>query len=118
MNIYIGNLSGKTTEEDLREAFGVFGEVSSANVIKDRFSGEPKGFGFVEMPSKEEAEKAIEELNGSDLQGSPITVNEARPRADRGRKGGGKGGGRGDGGRGRDGKRGGSRNRGGGRGRY
>lgn len=134
MNIYIGNLSGKTTEDDLREAFGAFGEVADANVIKDKFSGESKGFGFVEMPSKEEAEKAIEELNGSDLQGSPINVNEARPKADRGRRGGGGGGrggyggggggrggyggGGGGGGRGRDGKRGGSRNRGGGRGRY
>ncbi|MHC4742410.1 MAG: RNA recognition motif domain-containing protein [Planctomycetota bacterium] len=125
MNIYIGNLSGKITEDDLREAFGAFGEVADANVIKDKFSGESRGFGFVEMPSKEEAEKAIEELNGSDLQGSPINVNEARPKADRGRRGGGGGGrggrggyGGGGGGRGRDGKRGGSRNRGGGRGRY
>lgn len=130
MNIYIGNLSPKTTEDDLREAFGAYGAVDSANVIKDKFSGESKGFGFVEMPSREEAEKAVEELNGSDLQGSSIVVNEARPKADRGGRGGGRGGkgghggggrggrggyGGGGGGRGRDGRRGGG---GGGRDRY
>ena len=98
MNIYIGNLSPETTEDDLRAAFEAFGAVDNANVIKDKYSGESKGFGFVEMASKEEAEKAIEELNGQDLQGSPVNVNEAKPRPDRGgggRRGGGGGGGRG-----------------------
>lgn len=118
MNIYIGNLSPKTTEDDLREAFAAFGEVDNVNVIKDKYSGESKGFGFVEMASKEEAEKAIEELNGQDLQGSLVNVNEAKPRPDRGggsRRGGGGGGSRGGsgGGRGRGGSGG-----GGGRGGY
>jgi RNA recognition motif-containing protein len=121
MNIYIGNLSPKTTEDDLREAFAAFGEVDNANVIKDKYSGESKGFGFVEMASKEEAEKAIEELNGQDLQGSLVNVNEAKPRPDRGggsrRGGSGGGGSRGGsgGGRGRSGSGGGS---GGSRGGY
>ena len=106
MNIYVGNLSRETTEDDLRQAFEAFGQVESATVIKDRFSGESRGFGFVEMPSKTEAETAIEEMNGKDLQGRAINVNEARPKATRGSGGGGGGGGRG-GGRGRDGRRGG-----------
>ena len=94
MNIYVGNLSPKTTEDDLRQAFEAFGQVENANVIKDKYSGESKGFGFVEMPSKDEAQKAIDGMNGKDLQGSPINVNEARPRPDRGgggRRGGGGG---------------------------
>ncbi len=116
MNIYIGNLSPETTEDDLRAAFAAFGEVDNANVIKDKYSGESKGFGFVEMGSKEEAEKAIEELNGQDLQGSPINVNEAKPRPDRGGGGrGGGGGGRGRGGGGGGGGRGGYGGGGGGR---
>ena len=110
MNIYVGNLSPETTDDDLRQAFEAFGQVDTANVIKDKYSGESRGFGFVEMPSKDESQKAIDELNGKDLQGSPINVNEARPRPDRGGGGGrggfggggsrrGGGGGRGGGGR-------------------
>ena len=91
MNIYVGNLSRETTEDDLRQAFETLGQVESVNIIKDRFSGESRGFGFVEMPSKQEARKAIEEMNGKDLMGRAINVNEARPRT--GRRGGGGGGG-------------------------
>jgi len=103
MNIYAGNLSRETTEDDLREAFEAFGQVSTATIIQDRFSGESRGFGFVEMPSKDEAQTAIDEMNGKDLKGRAITVNEARPKTERGGGGGG-GGGRkqgGFGGRGR-----------------
>jgi RNA recognition motif-containing protein len=117
MNIYVGNLSPKTTEDDLRQAFEAFGQVETANVIKDKYSGESKGFGFVEMPSKDEAQKAIDEMNGKDLLGSPINVNEARPRVDRG-GGGGRGGYGGGGGRGGGGSRGGGGGGGGGRRRY
>lgn len=102
MNIYVGNLSRETTEDDLRQAFEAFGQVENVNIIKDRFSGESRGFGFVEMPSKDEAQTAIEEMNGKDLQGRALNVNEAKPRAPRGGGGGGRGGGRG-----RDGRRGG-----------
>ena len=91
MNIYVGNLSRDVTEEDLQEAFGAFGQVASVNVIKDKFSGESRGFGFVEMPEKAEAQAAIADLNGKDLKGQTLNVNEARPR----RGGGGRGGGRG-----------------------
>jgi RNA recognition motif-containing protein len=98
MNIYVGNLSHQTTEDELREAFEAFGQVESASLIKDRYSGESRGFGFVEMPSKEEAEKALEEMNGKDLMGRALNVSEARPRREGG--GGGGGGGRGGGGRG------------------
>ena len=99
MNIYVGNLSRDVTEEDLQEAFGAFGQVASTNIIKDRFSGESRGFGFVEMPEKAEAQAAIAGLNGKDLKGQTLNVNEARPRTegrrDRGdRGGGGRGGGR------------------------
>ncbi len=102
MNIYVGNISRNVTEQDLREAFEAYGAVSSAAIIKDKFSGESRGFGFVEMPNKEEADKAIASLNGKDLKGRNLTVNEARPRTDRPRTSGG-GGGRGGfgGGRGR-----------------
>ena len=94
MNIYVGNLAREITEDDLREAFGVFGQVSTVTVIKDRFSGESRGFGFVEMPSKNEAQTAINEMNGKDLKGRTINVNEARPKTDRGGEGGrGRGGG-------------------------
>ena len=96
VNIYVGNLSRDVTEDDLREAFGAFGQVASANIIKDRFSGESRGFGFVEMPEKAEAQAAISGLNGKDLKGRALSVNEARPRAegrrDRGDRGGGGGG--------------------------
>ncbi len=98
MNIYVGNLSRDLSESDLREAFAAFGEVSSSSIIKDKFSGESRGFGFVEMPNKDEAEKAIAALNGKDLKGRTATVNEARPRTDKPRTGGGFGGGAGRGG--------------------
>lgn len=102
MNIYVGNISRTATEQDLKDAFAAFGEVSSSSIIKDKFSGESRGFGFVEMPNKEEADKAISGLNGKDLKGRPLTVNEARPRTDRPRTGG-AGGGRGGFGGGRGG---------------
>jgi RNA recognition motif-containing protein len=101
MNIYVGNLAPETTDDDLRQAFEAFGQVSTATVIKDKFSGESRGFGFVEMPSKNEAETAIVEMDGKDLKGNTIKVNEARPRSDRGGGGGGRRGGFGGGGRGR-----------------
>jgi RNA recognition motif-containing protein len=103
MNIYVGNISRTATEQDIKEAFEAFGAVQSAAIIKDKFSGESRGFGFVEMPNKEEADKAIAGLNGKDLKGRTLTVNEARPRTDRPRTSGGGGGGRGGfgGGRGR-----------------
>jgi len=100
MNIYVGNLSPETTDDDLRQAFEAFGQVSTATVIKDKFSGESRGFGFVEMPSKTEADNAISEMDGKDLKGRTIKVNEARPRPNRG-GGGGRRGGFGGGGRGR-----------------
>lgn len=100
MNIYVGNLSPQTTDDDLRQAFAAYGQVDSAAVIKEKFTGESRGFGFVEMPSKNEAQNAIDELDGTDLMGRTLTVNEARPRADRGGGGGGGGGGRGGRGRG------------------
>ncbi len=96
MNIYVGNLSTEVSEEDLRLAFETFGKVESASLIKDRASGRSKGFGFVEIASKEEAQAAIEGLNGTELKGKTLSVNEARPRAERrGGKGGhhGRGGG-------------------------
>jgi RNA recognition motif-containing protein len=93
MNIYVGNLARGITESDLKETFQAFGEVTSASIIKDKFSGESRGFGFVEMPNKPEAEKAISMLNGKDLKGRTATVNEAKPRTDRPRTGGFGGGG-------------------------
>jgi len=103
MNIYVGNLSYNATEEAVRQAFESFGKVSSATIIKDKYSGQPRGFAFVEMPDQAEAQTAIENLNGKDLLGQPMNVNEARPRTDRGRSGGqgGHRGGPGYGGRGR-----------------
>jgi RNA recognition motif-containing protein len=95
MNIYVGNLSRDVVESDIKEAFQAFGEVQTASIIKDKFTSESRGFGFVEMPNKEEAEKAIAGMNGKDLKGRSLTVNEARPRTDRPRTGGGFGGGRG-----------------------
>ena len=106
MNIYVGNLPHKTTEDELRQAFAEFGQVTEVRLIMDKFSGESKGFGFVEMPSKAEAEKAIEAMNGKEFMGRDLNVNEARPKTDRGGGGGGGGrrggfgGGRGGGGRG------------------
>jgi RNA recognition motif-containing protein len=96
MNIYVGNLSFEVTDDDLRQLFSSYGEVESANVIKDRFSGESRGFGFVEMPAKKDADAAIAALNGTDVKGRTITVNEAKPKAPKsGGGGGGGGGGRG-----------------------
>lgn len=98
MNIYVGNLSHEANEDDLKKAFESFGQVESANVIKDKFSRESKGFGFVEMPSKTEGQAAIEGLNGTDLKGKVLNVNEARPKVDNrgggGNRGRGQGGGR------------------------
>ncbi len=91
MNIYIGNLSFDTTEDQLRQAFEGFGEVTSANIITDKYSGEPRGFAFVEMPTKEEAMAAISGLNEQDLNGRALNVNEAKPRAQSGNRGGGGG---------------------------
>jgi RNA recognition motif-containing protein len=99
MNIYVGNLSNASTEDELRAAFEAFGQVTSATIIKDKFSGESRGFGFVEMPSKEEAQAAIDKMNGQDLGGRSIRVSEARPKTERRPGGGGGGGSRG--GRGR-----------------
>lgn len=89
MNIYVGNLARSVNDSDLKETFEAFGEVSSSSVIRDKFSGESRGFGFVEMPNKTEADKAISSLDGKDLKGRSARVNEARPRADRPRTGGG-----------------------------
>lgn len=100
MNIYVGNLSRDVSERELREAFEVHGQVQSSSIIKDKFSGESRGFGFVEMPNKEEGDKAIAAMNGKDLKGRNITVNEARPRTDDGRRSGGAGRGGFGGGRG------------------
>jgi RNA recognition motif-containing protein len=97
MNIYVGNLAFSVTEEDLKKAFEAFGQVASANVIKDQYSNQSKGFGFVEMPETSEAKAAIAALNGKELNGRAINVNEARPKTDRGRGGFGGGGGRGGG---------------------
>jgi RNA recognition motif-containing protein len=88
MNIYVGNLSNTVNENDLREVFQAFGEVAKAAVIKDKFSGESRGFGFIEMPNKVEAEKAISMVNGKDLKGRTAKVNEAKPRTDSPRSGG------------------------------
>ena len=98
MNIYIGNLAQDVTDEDLREAFQEFGEVSSAKVIMDRYSGTSRGFGFVEMPVNSEADSAIKGLNSTELKGKRLKISEARPKSDRrrgGRGGGGRYGGRG-----------------------
>jgi RNA recognition motif-containing protein len=88
VNIYVGNLSYQVTDEELRATFEAFGEVSSAAVIRDKFTGEAKGFGFVEMPKQAEAEAAIKKLNGKELKGRTLTVNLARPRKEEGRGGG------------------------------
>lgn len=90
MNIYVGNLSYDVTEEELKQAFDAFGQVESAKIIKDNYSGRSKGFGFVEMPDTTEAQSAINGLNGKDLKGRTVKVNQARPRSE-GRGGGRKG---------------------------
>jgi RNA recognition motif-containing protein len=112
VNIYVGNLSFDAGDAELQAAFEEYGEVTSARVITDKFTGKSRGFGFVEMPSSEEARAAIEALNGADMFGRELKVNEARPSTGGGRGGYGGGGGRG-GGRGH----GGGGGRGGGRGR-
>ncbi|MBM4026880.1 MAG: RNA-binding protein [Planctomycetes bacterium] len=95
MNIYVGNLSFEVTDDDLRQLFTAYGEVETASVVKDRFSGESRGFGFVEMPARKDADAAIAALNGTDVKGRTITVNEAKPKAPKSGGGGGGGGGRG-----------------------
>jgi RNA recognition motif-containing protein len=83
MNIYVGNIAYRTSEQDLLDTFAAYGEVDSARIITDRETGRSKGFGFVEMPDDEQAKAAIDALNGSAIDGRPLTVNEARPRAPR-----------------------------------
>ncbi len=107
-NIFVGNLSFNTAEEELRQAFEAFGQVDRVSIMTDRDTGRSRGFGFVEMASNEDGEKAITALNGSQIGGRTINVNEARPKTDRGSGGGGGGGrdrgdrgGRGGGGGGR-----------------
>lgn len=102
MKLYVGNLSYEVTEEDLRQAFEPFGQIESAVIIKDKISGQSKGFGFVEFPSQADGQSAIDGLNGHELKGRNINVNEARPRTEgRGGQGGYGGGGRGGRGRSR-----------------
>jgi cold-inducible RNA-binding protein len=121
MNIYVGNLSRDVTEEDLRQIFESFGQIASINIIKDKFSGQSRGFGFVEMPGRAEAQAAITGLNGKELKGRTLSVNEARPQTERRQGGGGGGGGdrrrggSGGGGGGGRGQGGGGGKRGGGR---
>ena len=87
MNIYVGNLSDDVSEENLSQAFNDFGQVSSARIVKYKNSGQLRGFGFIEMPDRAEAQAAIENLNGKELLGRKINVNEAHPRTDRGKSG-------------------------------
>ena len=112
MKLYVGNLAFQTSSEELQQLFAQAGTVESASVIEDRDTGRSRGFGFVEMASKEEGDAAIAQFNGKEFNGRNLTVNEARPREDRGNRGGGGRGGYGGGGRG-----GGYGNRGGGGGR-
>jgi len=104
MKLYVGNLSFQTSNEDLKQLFAQAGTVESASIVEDRDTGRSRGFGFVEMASKEEGEAAIEQFNGKEFGGRALTVNEARPREDRGGGGGrgGYGGNRGGGGGGGD----------------
>jgi RNA recognition motif-containing protein len=90
MNIYVGNLPYDATDVTIREAFESFGQVTSARVIKDKYNGQSRGFGFVEMPAPSQAQTAIKSLNGKELLGKQMSVKEARPRADEGRTGGGR----------------------------
>ncbi len=115
MKLYVGNLSNEVTEEDLRLALEQFGQVESATIIKDRDSGRSKGFGFVEMASKAEGQSAIDGLNGKELKGKALNVNEARPKTENRGSRGGFGGGRGGQGGGRGGQGGGRGGQGGGR---
>ncbi len=82
MNIYVGNISSQLTEEELNEAFAAYGQLTSVRIIKDRYTGESRGFGFIEMPEKTEAEAAIAGLNGKELKGKTLNVNVARPRTE------------------------------------
>ena len=121
MKLYVGNLAFQTSSEDLQELFAQAGTVESAQVVEDRETGRSRGFGFVEMASKEEGDAAIQQFNGKEVNGRNLNVNEARPREDRGGRGGGGGGGRGGyggGGGGRGGGGGFGGNRGGGRSDY
>jgi RNA recognition motif-containing protein len=88
MNIYVGNLSYDATDETIRQAFEAFGQVTSARIIKDKYNGQSRGFGFVEMLEQAQAQAAIKSLNGKELLGKQMSMNEARPRTDRGRSGG------------------------------
>jgi RNA recognition motif-containing protein len=99
MNLYVGNLSFQTNEDNLQAAFTPFGRVESVTIIRDKFSGDSRGFGFVEMPDQAEALAAMSGLAGKELDGRAITVNEARPRDDTRRSGGRSNGGRSGGGR-------------------
>ena len=104
MKLYVGNLSFNTSNQDLNELFGTIGTVESSNIIEDRETGRSRGFGFVEMANAEDGQKAIAELNGKEVDGRELKVNEAKPQGDRGGRGGGGGrgnyGGGGGGGRG------------------
>ena len=113
MKLYVGNLSFQTSSDDFQQLFAQAGTVESASVVEDRETGRSRGFGFVEMASNEEGQKAIEQFNGKEFNGRNLTVNEARPREDRGGRGGG-GGGRGGYGGGGGGNRGGGGGYGGG----
>jgi RNA recognition motif-containing protein len=111
MDIYVGNLAYKTTDDDLRTLFSAHGEVTSARVVMDKISGQSKGFGFVEMPDRDAAQKAIDAINGEDCQGRKLRVNESQPKPREERRGGegggfrgGRGGDRGGGGGGRGGE--------------
>jgi cold-inducible RNA-binding protein len=115
--IYVGNLSFNSTEQDLEDMFGEFGTVQSVKVIEDRETGRSRGFAFVEMSSNEEAQSAIAGLNGREIDGRPLTINEAKPQEERG-GGGGRGGRGGYGGGGRGGSGGGNRGGGGGGSRW
>jgi cold-inducible RNA-binding protein len=87
MKLYVGNMSFDSNEAEVRKAFEAHGRVDTVTIITDRDTGQPRGFGFVEMPNEAEAKKAIESLNGKDFMGRTLNVNEARPRADRSRRG-------------------------------
>ena len=102
MNIFVGNLSYRTTQEELQAAFGQYGSVERVSIVTDRDTGQPRGFAFVEMSNRQEAENAISQLNGAELNGRALNVNEARPKPAAGTGfGGGRGRGRGNGGGGR-----------------
>jgi len=118
MKLYVGNISFTTTNQDLNDLFGQVGTVESANIIEDRETGRSRGFGFVEMASREDGEKAIEELNGKEFGGRELKVNEAKPQESRGGGGGGGRGGYGGGGGGRGNRGGGGGGYGGGSGGY